>query len=173
MVLGKGVTPMVWRIGEAARRAGVTAHALRHYEALGLLRPRRTASGQRVYTEEDLRRVGFIRRAAAVGFTLAEVGEVLRLRESGQVPCRWVRAKLEEKVAAIEARIAELERLRAELLALQEVPVAEAASAEYCSLLECADGRGTGKRPTHARQARYPRQARWAWSCDTSVNLRG
>ncbi len=132
---------MAWRIGEAARRTGVTAHALRHYEALGLLRPRRTASGQRVYTEADLRRVLFIRRAAAVGFTLAEIREILRLREGGQVPCGWVRARLEEKVAAVEARIAELERLRAELVALREGPGVRGAAAAYCPLLERGGGR--------------------------------
>jgi len=127
---------MTWRIGEASRRAGVTPHALRHYEALGLLRPRRSPSGQRLYGEEDLKRVGFVRRAAALGFSLGEIAEILRLRDGGEAPCSWVRARLSEKVAAIEARIAELARLRAELLELRDGPAVEGAPAAYCPVLE-------------------------------------
>lgn len=137
---------MTWRIGEAARRAGVTVHALRHYEELGLLRPRRTPSGQRLYDEDDLARVRFVRRAAALGFSLGEIGEILRLRDGGQAPCGWVRERLDEKVAAIEACIAELMRLRAELLALRDGP-AEDAAAACCPVLERGGGRGAAGRP--------------------------
>lgn len=152
-----------WRIGEAARRAGVTPHALRHYEALGLLRPGRSPSGQRLYSEEDLARVGFIRRAAALGFTLAEIGEILHLRQQGQEPCGWVRGRLEEKVAAVEARIAELQRLRAELLALKESG-GDARSARdgytCCPLLEAASHRHRGASGRHPPLGRRLRAGR-------------
>lgn len=137
------------RIGEAARRVGVTPHALRHYENVGLLRPRRSQSGQRLYDEKDLARVRFIRRAAGRGFTLGEIAEVARLRSEGKAPCAWVRARLDEKIAAIEARIAELERLRAELVALRDGPPAEEAAC--CPVLE----RGNGGRVLRLYAARF------------------
>ncbi len=145
---------MVWRIGEAVRRAGVTVHALRHYEELGLMRPRRSPSGQRLYGEEDVARVRFVRRAAALGFSLGEIAEIPRLRDGGQAPCGWVRERLGEKVTAIEARIAELDRLRAELLALRDGSPEHAAAA-CCPVLE------RGGRRVDMERARTLLRAAW------------
>jgi DNA-binding transcriptional MerR regulator len=70
------------RIGEVAGRAGVNVQTLRFYERRGLLpEPPRRASGYREYAPESVRRVRFIKRAQELGFTLAEVEELLRLRE--------------------------------------------------------------------------------------------
>ena len=77
------------RSGEVARRAGVSADTLRHYEQRGLLRkPRRLANGYRAYPPEALDRVLLIQRALAVGFTLDELAEILRDRDGGRPPCR-------------------------------------------------------------------------------------
>jgi len=83
------------RIGEVAGRAGVNVQTLRFYERRGLLpEPPRRASGYREYAPESVRRVRFIKRAQELGFTLAEVEELLRLREDPRIPAgRCVRPR--------------------------------------------------------------------------------
>lgn len=74
-------TPQALRIGDLAARAGVSADALRYYERRGLLQPSgRRASGYREYPLEAAGVVHFIKQAQALGFTLGEVEELLRLR---------------------------------------------------------------------------------------------
>ena len=68
------------RIGELARWAGINPRTLRYYERIGLLAPSgRTDAGYRLYTEQDARRLAFIRRAQALGLSLAEISRVLRV----------------------------------------------------------------------------------------------
>ena len=75
--------------GELARRAGVSADTLRHYERVGVLaRPARSANNYRLYPEAALGRVLMVRRALAFGFSLAELAIVLRERERGAPPLR-------------------------------------------------------------------------------------
>jgi MerR family mercuric resistance operon transcriptional regulator len=77
--------------GELARAAGVSADTLSHYEKLGLLPvPVRSEAGYRLYPPETLARVQMIRSAVRVGFTLAELAEVLKQRRAGGTPCRKV-----------------------------------------------------------------------------------
>jgi DNA-binding transcriptional MerR regulator len=76
-------------IGEIARRAGVSAATLRHYERKGLLRPAaRTESGYRQFPKDALERLHMIQCALAVGFTIDELSRVLRKRDAGEAPCR-------------------------------------------------------------------------------------
>ena len=113
------------RIGEVAGRAGVNVQTLRFYERRGLLpEPPRRASGYREYAPESVRRVRFIKRAQELGFTLAEVEELLRLREDPRIPCREVRATAETKIADIEEKMRRLRAMRAALAALVESCVA-------------------------------------------------
>lgn len=108
------------RIGQLARRTGVPATALRYYEQLGLLHePARTESGYRIYAGDAADRVAFIRAAQAVGLTLAEVRQVLRVRDAGEAPCRVVTDLVEQRHAEVRTRIAELRRLERELAALR------------------------------------------------------
>lgn len=107
--------------GELARRAGVSADTLRHYERVGVLaKPARAANNYRLYPEAALARVLMVRRALAFGFSLAELALVLRERERGAPPCRKVRALAALKLATTEARIVELTRLRDGLRLLLE-----------------------------------------------------
>ncbi len=109
------------RIGELARLASVNPRTLRYYERVGLLAPSsRTEAGYRVYTPADADRLAFIRRAQSVGLSLAEIGEVIALRDTGTVPCRHVCALAESKVSEIDARVAELQQLKSDLLRLAE-----------------------------------------------------
>ena len=98
-------------IGTLARRAGVSIDTVRYYERGGLLAPKtRLASGYRRYSELEVARLRFIRRAQALGFSLKEVKELLalsNLRDVGRVK-RAAQAKL----ADVEERIASLERVR-------------------------------------------------------------
>ncbi len=79
------------RIGQLARRSGLAPSAVRYYEQLGLLpAPARTESGYRSYSSDAVDRLTFVRSAQAVGLTLAEVGQVLGVRDAGEAPCRVV-----------------------------------------------------------------------------------
>ena len=108
--------------GELARRAGVSADRLRHYEAKGVIkRPPRRANGYRSYPPETLHRVQLVRHSLAIGFTLDELTEVLRIRAGGGAPCRKVRDLAAEKLEGVEERLKELTALRDELrLTLKE-----------------------------------------------------
>jgi len=108
-------------IGELARRANVNPRTLRYYERIGVLTPAtRTPAGYRLYTEQDASRLAFIRRAQALGLSLAEIADIIAVRDAGIAPCRHVRAVAQAKVAVLDAHIAELQALRGELTRLTE-----------------------------------------------------
>lgn len=101
---------------ELAERAGVSTDTLRHYERKGLLpHPARTRGGYRRYPPEALPQVMVIRRALLVGFSLDELGRVLRERERGGTPCRGVRALVADRLAVVDREIAALHALKKEL----------------------------------------------------------
>jgi Cu(I)-responsive transcriptional regulator len=98
-------------IGTLAKRAGVSIDTVRYYERGGLLSPKtRLASGYRRYSELEVARLRFIRRAQALGFTLKEVRELLALSKQRDVA--RVKRTAEEKLHDVEQRIAHLERVR-------------------------------------------------------------
>lgn len=108
-------------IGALARRLGVHPRALRYYERIGLLKPSsRTGAGYRLYSERDAERLAFIRRAQTFGLSLNDIASILAVRDGGLAPCRHVRALAESRVKALDARLAEMLRLRAELAQLAE-----------------------------------------------------
>jgi DNA-binding transcriptional MerR regulator len=107
------------RIGELTERSGVPSTALRYYEQAGLLpEPSRTASGYRIYDTDVLPRLKFIKAAQAVGLSLADIREILQIRDSGRAPCRHVVSLLEQRRAEIAARIRELSQLEHDLAEL-------------------------------------------------------
>lgn len=98
-------------IGQLAESAGVAVDTVRYYERHGLLQPAgRLASGYRRYGEAELKRLRFIRRAKALGFTLEDVRVLLTL--SAQRNVAKVKRAAQAKLDDVEARIAELERVR-------------------------------------------------------------
>lgn len=104
---------MTMTIGDAAATTGVSPKALRLWESKGLLPvAERTDAGYRLFSEEDLEVLQFIRRAQALGLTLAEIKEILDLQRDGAVPCRRVTQLLDEHLAGIDRAIAELAGLR-------------------------------------------------------------
>jgi Cu(I)-responsive transcriptional regulator len=104
-------------IGALAKRAGVGIDTVRYYERSGLLAPQaRLSSGYRRYSELELARLRFIRRAQALGFTLKEVRELLSL--SAQRDVARVKQSAQAKLNDVGRRIAELERVRTALAKL-------------------------------------------------------
>ena len=104
-------------IGQLAKRAGVGIDTVRYYERHGLLKPSaRLASGYRRYGEFELSRLRFIRRAQGFGFTLKEIDALLAL--SAQRNVARVKRSAQAKLAAVEQRIADLERVRSGLTTL-------------------------------------------------------
>jgi MerR family mercuric resistance operon transcriptional regulator len=100
-------------IGEIAKAAEVGVETIRFYEREGLIEePPRRPSGYRQYPPDTVRRVRFIRRAKDLGFTLKEVSELLSLRVHPGTACGDVKTLARAKVADIEAKIAELERMK-------------------------------------------------------------
>jgi len=92
--------------GELAKIAGVSTDSLRHYERKKVLtRPARGRNGYRLYSQAAVARVGLIRRALAVGFTLDELAVVLAERDKGDAPCRQVHGLAIRKLQAIEDQI--------------------------------------------------------------------
>lgn len=103
-------------IGEVAALLGLNVDTLRYYEKLGLLaRPPRTAGGRRRYGARELSRLRFILRARQMRFTLAEIGQLLALRDDPQRVRDGVRALAAGKLDEVEARLADLTLLRNEL----------------------------------------------------------
>lgn len=109
------------RTSEVAAQAGVNLQTLRYYERRGLLpEPARGPSGYRAYPPEAVQVVRFVKRAQALGFTLNEVQELLRLRVDPAAACAEVRAAARAKVAEIEKRIAALQAMQSALGALAD-----------------------------------------------------
>jgi len=128
------------RIGELARRAGTSARTLRFYEQAGLLpAPLRTPSGYRDYDDAAVDRLAFVRAAQAAGLTLAEIREVVAVREAQGPPCAHVVGLLDRHADELDARIAELEATRAEVRRLREraatLDPAACVDADVCNVL--------------------------------------
>jgi len=102
-----------FRSGALAKSAGVSPDTIRHYERIGVLpRASRTQSGYRVYPASALERVLVVQRALRIGFTLAELAEVLKARDAGGTPCHRVYQLAQDKLKGIEADIEALKRTR-------------------------------------------------------------
>jgi MerR family transcriptional regulator, copper efflux regulator len=104
------------QIGQLAQATGLTREALRFYEKSGLIRAQRQPNGYRVYPQEALEIVGYIRLAQQLGFTLGEIGNKLPQLWNEPDSASAISAFLMEKVVDIDSRIAQLQTLRMGLL---------------------------------------------------------
>jgi Cu(I)-responsive transcriptional regulator len=105
-------------IAEAARRAGLTAKAIRFYEAQGLLQPQRASNGYRAFAEPDVHRLRFLRRARDLGFSVDECRELLALYHDGAREPGSIRALAEDRVHDLDRRLAQLQSIRRALAQL-------------------------------------------------------
>lgn len=112
---------MAFKIGKLAEHAAVNLQTIRYYEREGLLpEPPRLTSGYRLYPDTAVRRVRFIKRAQEIGFSLAEIRELLSLRIDARRESAEVRALAETKIADIDAKIRTLKAMKTVLNRLTE-----------------------------------------------------
>lgn len=143
------------KIGDFARRAGVNVQTVRYYERRGLLpEPPRRASGYREYDEAALERLHFILRAKELGFTLSEIGELLTLRLDPGTTAKEVKARAETKIADLDERIRDLERIRHALQHLAGRCEGGSGPVGDCPLLDELSALGQPVRQTHPEESR-------------------
>ncbi len=124
---------------EVAERAGVGPETVRYYERRGLLPdPPRSAAGYRLYDESQVERLRFIGRAQKLGFTLAEISELLALRAAPETGRTDVRRCAQEKLSDVEARLRDLRRIRDALKRLVDA-CDEGRNAGSCPILDAME----------------------------------
>ena len=107
-------------IHELAEQTGVPAKTIRYYESVSLLpRPKRAANNYREYAPAEAERLRFIASARSLGFSLADVAEILAARDDGLAPCQRVLGGVAQRLADVDRRIADLLTLRDSLRQLQ------------------------------------------------------
>jgi MerR family copper efflux transcriptional regulator len=108
-------------VGAAARAIGVSAKAIRIWEAKGLLPPaERTEAGYRLFSDDDIAILRFILRARTLGLSLPEIKDILDLHRQGTAPCDQVTALLDKHIRDIDRAIAHLRALRTNLVAARQ-----------------------------------------------------
>jgi len=103
-------------IGDVAEQTGLSAPTIRYYESIGLIAaPARSTTGYRRYTDTTVEELRFIKKAQALGFSLEEIGEILKLSRAGDTPCAHVLDLSRRHLAALDQRIQQLIRFRDQL----------------------------------------------------------
>jgi MerR family copper efflux transcriptional regulator len=125
----------VLKIGQVSRLAGIAVETVRFYERQGLLdEPARKASGYRLYSEDVIPRLQFIKRAKELGFSLGEIADLLSLGVDSSATCEEVRRRATEKIEEISGKIDDLSRMKCALEAL--VSACDEGTGSACPLLE-------------------------------------
>jgi len=130
--------------GELAKKCGVNIEALRYYEKRKLIAsPKRSESGYRLYTEEDAAKIRFIKNAQKLGFTLNEIGELLKLRVREGGCCESVLIQTQKRLNEVETKINSLKSMRTILKQLIEKCKNETATND-CPILASFESTGGG-----------------------------
>jgi MerR family transcriptional regulator, copper efflux regulator len=134
------------QIGAVGKRVGLSVDAIRFYERNALLpRAPRTLGGFRQYSENDVETLSFIGRVQHLEFTLKEVRDLLDLRGSRLQPCAPVRRRLEDKLADVQRKISDLQKLEHELrLALRSCKKEMRKRSAHCPILTTRNYNGPG-----------------------------
>lgn len=107
---------MTMNIGEAARASGVSAKMIRHYEGVGLFpEAARTDAGYRQYTDKEISTLRFIRQSRDLGFSIEQIRELLGLWQNRRRPSRQVKALAQGHIEALDAKLKELQGMKATL----------------------------------------------------------
>ena len=130
---------MALKIGQVAERGGVNLQTIRYYEREGLLpEPPRLQSGYRMFPDNTVRRIRFIKRAQELGFTLSEIRDLLALRIDKERPSSEVRTLAQAKISNIEAKIRTLNNMKRVLSNLTE-RCSGCGPSNECPILESID----------------------------------
>jgi len=125
--------------GQLAKQARVNRETVRYYERRRLLqRPSRSVTGYRVFSDDALRRLRFIRHAKILGFSLEEIRELLALQINSIDSCERVRQRTQAKIADIERKIEALQRMRRALSALVTA-CSRRRRTDECPILNCLE----------------------------------
>lgn len=123
------------KIGELARRSGLSVETLRYYERRGLIPPpERLPSGYRVYPPAILQRLAFIRRCKALGFTLEETLDLLQLQQHPELESAAVKQRVEQRIVDIRSKVRDLQQILAALEGLSALCDGEGSAAD-CPIL--------------------------------------
>lgn len=136
----------MYKIGEIARLADVTPDTIRFYEKQQMMEHEvRTEGGFRLYSENDLQRLKFIRYARQLGFTLESIRELLSIRiDPEHHTCQESKGIVQARLREVEEKINELELMRMSLQRLNETCCGTAHSSVYCSILEALEQGANG-----------------------------
>jgi DNA-binding transcriptional MerR regulator len=111
----------MFQINELSQRTNLPKKTIRYYEEIGLLPPaKRGENRYRLYDNDDVERLRFIKSARGLNFSLREIAQILASRDRHEPPCGHVMELISAHIDEIEARIRDLEALRGELTALSE-----------------------------------------------------
>lgn len=130
-------------IGKLADAAGVTPDTLRYYEKEGLVQASsHTEAGYRLFGNEAIQRVRFVKRAQSCGFTLSEIADLITLQSSDEACCGDVRTRAIEKKLALEGKIRVLQKMSRSLDALLEEcsPTGTSHPVDECPILAALKG---------------------------------
>ena len=123
-------------ISDAASQLGISPHTLRYYEKIKLIPPvAKTAAGRRNYSNNDIVRIQFIKRAQRMQFTLDEIKLLIDLDRSNAAPTPPARALVAEKLTAIEENLQELQQLKRDLTQMLDACV-QSSESEVCPIIE-------------------------------------
>lgn len=126
----------MFTIGKVAAKAQVSADSIRYYEREGLIAPaKKSASGYRLYTEDALRRLSFIRHAQQCGFALSEIRELLALRSADRSCCDDMYRVAVEKKLQLEGKVKALQAMSQALSALIDLCSRDSKSLDDCPIL--------------------------------------
>lgn len=125
------------KIGQVSKETDINIDTLRYYERIGLVAPSlRSEAGYRLYSALDINELNFIKRCKSLGFSLAEVSELLSLKlEKSKHSCAEVKQVAAAHLQQVTERIEELEKVRAALHTLYDKCCGGDVSAEHCSIL--------------------------------------
>ena len=137
----------MYRIGELAKLANVTPDTIRYYEKQQMIDHEvRTEGGFRLYTDNDLQRLRFIRYARQLGFTLDSIRELLSIRiDPAHHTCQESKSIVQARLDEVEARIQELQTMQRSLQRLNDACCGTAHSSIYCSILEALNRGASGE----------------------------
>lgn len=134
------------KIGELAKATGTKAETIRYYEREGILPAAdRTDSNYRDYSPGHLATLTFIRRARQLGFGMAQVRRLLVLSDSAEKPCADVDLLVEDQIAEVDRKIADLSELRGELIRMLDA--CNGSRIGECHIVESLARRGDGRMP--------------------------